>query len=102
MRFYYSGFLSKTLSDLNLDFNDFRSRINNELAANIGNFCYRTLSFLNKHFNGEVNELDENPALRDEITKSIESVKKKLQCFEFQRSSKKDTLHFFTGKQIFP
>jgi methionyl-tRNA synthetase len=88
LRFYYAGFLSKTLSDVNLDFNDFRSRINNELAANVGNFSYRTLSFLNKHFDGKVNELDENPALKEEISKTTEAVKKNYSALNFNEALK--------------
>ena len=35
-------------------------RTNNELVANLSNFCYRVLSFTNKNFDSEVTEEDIN------------------------------------------
>jgi len=41
---------SKKLADIDLNLNEFRERINNELVGNLGNFCYRIVSFVNKNF----------------------------------------------------
>ena len=57
LRFYYCSNLSRTVADINLDFEDFEKRINGELVNNICNFIYRTLSFINKHFDSEIGEL---------------------------------------------
>jgi len=76
LRFYYASLLSKTMSDIDLNFDDFRKRINNELAANIGNFCYRVLNFLNKNFNGEVNGIEKNEKLINEINKLSKNIEK--------------------------
>jgi methionyl-tRNA synthetase len=54
LRFYYARNLSKKVEDINLDVKDFVSKINNELVANIANFVYRTLSFCDRFFGGEV------------------------------------------------
>jgi methionyl-tRNA synthetase len=35
-------------------------RINNELVANIANFCYRTMSYCNKELNSAIIEIDED------------------------------------------
>ncbi len=76
LRFYYASFLSKKMSDIDLSFDDFAKKINNELAANIGNFCYRVLNFLNKNFDGEVKDIDNNKELIKEIGKKIKSIEK--------------------------
>ena len=56
LRYYYASMLSKKLADINLDFRVFRDKINNELVANIGNFCYRVISFVNKNFDGKISK----------------------------------------------
>lgn len=76
LRYYYAKVLSRKMSDIDLDFDDFKDSINNELVANIGNFCYRVLSFTNKFYNGEIKEIDEDKDLIKEINGKIEIIKK--------------------------
>jgi len=76
LRYYYAKVLSKKMSDINLDFDDFRDSINNELVANIGNFCYRTISFTNKFFNGQIKEIDDDESIINEISERVEQIKK--------------------------
>jgi methionyl-tRNA synthetase len=59
LRYYYASMLSKKLADIDLNFNTFQEKINNELVANLGNFCHRVISFANKNFDGT---LTNNPA----------------------------------------
>ena len=58
-------------------------RINKELVANLSNFCYRVLSFLNKNFDGEVKGIDNNKELIGEIEKKAEEVKKYYENYNF-------------------
>ncbi len=67
LRFYYAAHLSTTVADLDLDLNQFKEKINNELIANIANFCYRTLSFSASHFKGDAGTYHEKE-VADEIT----------------------------------
>ncbi len=73
LRYYYAKMLSKKMSDIDLDFRDFRDSINNELVANIGNFCYRVVSFLNRYFGGKVTGID--VSIAQEIKDKIEDIK---------------------------
>jgi len=57
LRYYYASNLTHTTSDIDLDFKDFMSRINNELIGNIANFCYRTLSFIEKYADGKIGKI---------------------------------------------
>ena len=59
LRYYYASHLARTMSDINLDFDDFRNRINNELVANVSNFIYRVLSFCNKNFTSQLTDFDD-------------------------------------------
>src|SRR3989338_4008391 len=92
LRFYYASLLSKTMSDIDLSFSDFRKKINNELAANIGNFCYRVLNFLNKHFNGEIKNTDKNKELAVDIKSRIKDIEKNYYGLSFNEVVK-DILH---------
>lgn len=53
-RYYIASNLSRTMSDINLELEDFKERINNELVGNIANFVYRVLSFINKNFDSKI------------------------------------------------
>ena len=88
LRFYYASMLSKRLADIDLSFNDFSKKVNNELAANLGNFCYRVLNFLNKNFEGEVKDIDNNKELVQEIKKTIKNIEKSYRELNFNEAVK--------------
>ena len=72
LRFYIASITPYSQSDINFDWNSFLEKINNELIANIGNFVNRTLTFIQKKFNGKVPE----PISYDiEDLSSIEEIK---------------------------
>ena len=92
LRFYYASLLSKTISDIDLNFDDFSKKINNELASNIGNFCYRVLNFLNKHFNGEIKGIDKNREVISNIKKLTKHIEENYYTLNFNETVK-DILH---------
>jgi methionyl-tRNA synthetase len=63
-------------------------RTNNELVANLTNFCYRTLSFLIKNGAGSFKEIDEDKELINKILSLAEKVKNNYQGFNFKESIK--------------
>ncbi|MFH1237647.1 MAG: methionine--tRNA ligase [Candidatus Aenigmatarchaeota archaeon] len=54
LRYHYASNLTHTTGDIDLSFEDFKNRANNELIGNIANFCYRTLSFIDKYAEGKI------------------------------------------------
>ncbi|MBN2372616.1 methionine--tRNA ligase [bacterium] len=54
LRFYYALNLTRSISDLDLDGQDFKEKINGELVGNISNLAYRSMTFLAKHFNSRL------------------------------------------------
>ncbi len=62
LRFYYASNLSKTVSDINLDFRDFQNKINSELVSNICNLIYRTLNFINNNFDSKIGKIGKSDA----------------------------------------
>ena len=83
LRYYYGNVLSKKLADIDLNFDEFRERINNELVGNLGNFCYRIISFINKNFKGKIKDIDNNKTIINEINKKIEKIKKYYEGYNF-------------------
>jgi len=53
-----------------------KERINNELVGNLGNFCYRIISFVNKNFNGNIKTIDNNKTIINEINDKIINIEK--------------------------
>ncbi len=88
LRFYYAHSLSKKLSDIDLDFAHFVSRINNELVANIGNFCYRVISFANKNFGGKINGIDSAPEIILPMTNMIKEIEGQYTSLNFNEALK--------------
>jgi len=63
-------------SDTDFSWDDFQSKINNEVVANIGNFINRTISFINRFCNSDIPEA--KPDKRDEkLLKEINNEIKK-------------------------
>ncbi|MCH8067105.1 MAG: methionine--tRNA ligase [Nanoarchaeota archaeon] len=58
-------------------------RINNELVGNLGNFCYRIISFVNKNFNGKIKTIDNDKKIIDEINKKVKKIKEGYENFNF-------------------
>ena len=88
LRFYYAGLLSKKMSDADLSFDDFRKKINNELAANIGNFFFRVLSFLNKNFDGYIKDIGNDKQLTKEINEAAKKIHKDYSDLNFIEATK--------------
>ena len=88
LRYYYAKLLSKKMSDIDLDFNDFGDSVNNELVANIGNFCYRILSFLEKNFDSSFDSIEEEENLFGDIINLAEKVKADYHDVNFKSAVK--------------
>ncbi|MBI4439533.1 methionine--tRNA ligase [Candidatus Woesearchaeota archaeon] len=75
LRYYYAKTISKKMADIDLNFREFEDSINNELAANIGNFCYRVLSFTAKNFDGKIRGKGRDGKLLKEIDDVVARIK---------------------------
>jgi methionyl-tRNA synthetase len=50
LRFYLTRITPYAQTDSNFDLQEFKAKVNNELVANIGNFCHRSLVFVKREF----------------------------------------------------
>ena len=74
LRFYYASHLDRKVVDIDLSFEDFKAVINNVLVGNLGNFCYRVLTFAKKNYS-KVDEIAEEKELVKKIDTLTEKVK---------------------------
>ncbi len=75
LRYYYCSMLSRKMMDINLDFSDFRDKINNDLVGNFGNFCYRIQTYINKNFDGRFKRFDDNKEIIGKIDEKVEKIR---------------------------
>jgi len=93
LRFYLAMITPYSQVDLNFDWDDFASRINNELIANVGNFVNRALSFAQTKFDSLVPEpkgqddLDKESV--DEIARMPAETGEMIQANEIDRALKR-------------
>ncbi|MDA4121565.1 MAG: methionine--tRNA ligase [Thaumarchaeota archaeon] len=80
IRFYLTRITPYAQTDLNFDLEEFRSKINNELVANIGNFAYRSLVLLDRGYGRVVPQ----PGESGDAEKALAQARSKA----FQESSK--------------
>ena len=87
LRYYYASNLSSKVEDINLDWNDFKEKSNNELVAKIMNFVYRVLNFVNSHLDSEIKEFNEDDRMKkimDDINERIGKIKDAYLGYEFR------------------
>lgn len=90
IRFYVTANMPEN-KDADFSWEDFETKVNNELVATLGNFYHRVLSFTYKHF-GEVPEFKGGPEQRDEVLRAIrqawDTVDAELSNCQFKRALK--------------
>ena len=82
--------LSKKVADIDLDFNDLISKINNEIVGNISNFCYRVLTFIHKYQDGKVGNINSEAEKEviEKVNSSIEKIKQNYLDVNFKEAVK--------------
>lgn len=55
---FYLALLIPEINDTEWKWGEFKDRVNNDLIANLGNFIFRTLSFIQNNFKGQVPKVD--------------------------------------------
>ncbi len=101
LRFYYASNLTSKPTDIDLDFNDFKEKVNNELVANLANFCYRVLSFVNKNFGSELSKTFDVDPIMIEIEKKIKFADYNFANLEFREAVKEILAISSLGNKFF-
>ena len=83
LRYYYAANLSHTMSDIDLNLENLRSKINNELVANLANLFYRVLSFVNRYYDGKSSRVSDAELL-EEVKERCLAAKAHYMEFDFR------------------
>ena len=84
LRFYYANRLDRSIVDLDLSLDDFEAVNNKVLIANLGNFCYRSLSFAAKNYSQGFDKVangDDEQKLVEEFNKLVHSPNGVKDCY---------------------
>ena len=71
LRFYLTRIVPLGQADANFDLKEFADKINNELVANVGNFAYRALSFVESRHRGAVPKAGKEGKDEEEVLREL-------------------------------
>ena len=83
---YYLITMSPLTKDADFSWDEFRDKINNELIANLGNFAYRTLSFIHRFLDGEIPDVEAEGEVVEAIERHHKRVTELLERFRFRQA----------------
>jgi methionyl-tRNA synthetase len=91
LRYYYASNLSASIRDIDLNVEDLREKVNNELVSNIANFAYRTLSFINNNFESRIGDIHltaEDRDMMDNMRLKFKEIEKNYENCELREAVK--------------
>jgi methionyl-tRNA synthetase len=74
LRYYYAAKLSNTVEDIDLNFEDFISRVNSDVVGKVVNIASRCAGFINKKFAGKLASSLPDEALYKTFTDASETI----------------------------
>lgn len=74
LRFYFAAKLSANTADLDLNFDDFCTRVNTTLANNIGNLHHRTFVFAERYFQNAIPDAPWDEAIQAQCAPLVQEV----------------------------
>ena len=83
LRYYYAAKLSSGIEDIDLNLEDFQSRINSDLIGKVVNIASRCAGFINKRFENKLSNSLSEPDLFKEFVEKSESIADKMENREF-------------------
>jgi methionyl-tRNA synthetase len=83
LRYYYAAKLGSGIDDIDLNLEDFQSRINSDLVGKVVNIASRCAGFIKKRFDGKLADSLSEPALFKEFTDQAEAIAQRFENREF-------------------
>lgn len=74
LRYYFASKLSDTVTDIDLNFEDFAQKVNSDLVGKVVNIASRCASFITKRFDGKLSQNIANEALLNEFIGMSEAI----------------------------
>jgi methionyl-tRNA synthetase len=83
LRYYFAAKLGSGIDDIDLNLEDFQSRINSDLVGKVVNIASRCAGFIKKRFDGKLADSLSEPALFLEFTSQADSIAQRFEKREF-------------------
>lgn len=85
LRYYYAAKLNGSMEDIDLNLEDFVARVNSDLVGKYINIASRTAGFINKFFDGRVEEISSSPVI-DEMRKAAPAIAESYDNRDYSRA----------------
>ena len=89
LRYYFSAKLGSGVTDLDLNLEDFRLRVNSDLVGKVVNIASRCAGFVKKKFNSTLSESISEPELFAQFAQASESIAGHYEAREFSKAIRK-------------
>jgi methionyl-tRNA synthetase len=86
LRYYFASKLTSSITDLDLNLEDFAQKVNADLVGKVVNIASRCASFISKKFDGKLTADIAEPALLAEFTAAGETIAESFEKREFARA----------------
>jgi methionyl-tRNA synthetase len=85
LRYYFAGKLDNSIDDLDLNLEDFQTRVNSDLVGKLVNIASRCAGFVSKTFDGKLSNQLPEQAMFEEFVAAGDSI---AECYESRKYSK--------------
>lgn len=86
LRYYFASKLSDSVSDIDLNFEDFVQKVNSDLVNKVVNIASRCAGFISKKFDGTLSSQIENPVLLSEFQNAHESIAQSIESRQYSKA----------------
>ncbi len=86
LRYYFAAKLNNSVTDLDLNLDDFRQRVNSDLVGKVVNIASRCAGFINKRFDNTLYTSLDKPELFDEVSNANEQIALHYENREFSKA----------------
>ena len=83
LRFFYASRLDRTVNDVDINFEEFKAMTNSVLMGNLGNFCYRVLTFAEKNYR-KLTTVAKETKLEQQILLIVDEIKQDYETQDFK------------------
>ncbi len=86
LRYYFAAKLSSRVEDIDLNFEDFRQRVNSDLVGKLVNLASRCAPFIHKHFAGKLSDKLDNSKLFEQFAEQADAIAQLYEQREFSQA----------------
>ena len=86
LRYYFASKLNDSVTDIDLNFEDFVLKVNSDLVGKVVNIASRCAGFITKRFGGKLSDSIENPELLAEFQNASEGIAAHIEARHYHKA----------------